>query len=177
MGIVIQCTLLRIGYWARGRGWTGGTGILNVRLASRYVWSGRLAQDVIILGVVPLAIPWLTWLVLLIFRVSMLRARVRPQHVLRSILYSLDPSSWVIVVFLSSLFPAFATLVDPSIMQLWGLKLFLVLWSPILVMSIYRLWMAYLLYLRFDHALATVLAAVCIVVLTVINVYFQLTLR
>src|SRR5438046_8256562 len=45
--------------------------------------------------VVAVAWPWLTFLTLMIFRLSMRRARVRSIHVLRCVIYSFDSVLWL----------------------------------------------------------------------------------
>jgi hypothetical protein len=57
----------------------------------------RLRVAVILLGLLA-AWPWATFGTLMIFRVSMRRARVRPVHVLRCVLYSYDAILWLGII-------------------------------------------------------------------------------
>jgi len=114
--------------------------------------------------------PWLVFVGLLVFRVSMRRARVRPVHVLRCVLYSYDAFAWAGVVLV--VLAALAT-------QVWSLgsdviRVFLeevAVWPALAVLplSAYRLGVACRLYLRFDYAFSAVLAAHAIVVLFLAN--------
>lgn len=135
-----------------------------------------------------LAWPWATFLALLVFRVSMRRARIKPVHVLRCVLYSFDAYAWVAL--------AVGAAVAYRAMLTWdglrtspNLPLAFVPQAPIptgmpfsyradmvpdtlfwtglaaLLFMTYRLASAFRHYLKFDHPVATVLASQLIVVL------------
>jgi len=117
--------------------------------------------------------PWMTFASLLIFRASMRRARVRPVHVLRCVIYTADAA--VVAALLVGAFWYFSDAWFPRTWFWSG-----VWWSygsdgaapiaigVIFVILTYRLWIAYRRYLRFEHALATAIASqVMIALLTV----------
>lgn len=135
-----------------------------------------------------LAWPWATFLALLVFRISMRRARIKPVHVLRCVLYSFDAYGWIAL--------ATCAVVVHRALLTWGdwpprpvVRLPLVPHAPIptvtpysyrpdpvpdvlfwlggalLLFMIYRLTSAFRHYLKFDHPAATVLASQLIVAL------------
>jgi hypothetical protein len=108
--------------------------------------------------------PWLTVLSLLVFRASMRRARVRPVHVLRCVIYTADAAVLIAVAA-----GAFWFFYDPWLSRsgtwygTWyqfksDRSVVYVLGGMFLILT-YRLWIAYKRYLRFDHALATAIAS------------------
>ncbi|HZK79777.1 MAG TPA: hypothetical protein VFC46_01895 [Humisphaera sp.] len=124
-----------------------------------------------------LAIGWpvLTFISLMIFQVSMRRAKVNANHVLRCVIYSSDVLVWI----------ALATLVCHAVyaveiflnqrgsvywgfgfrMPRWDEAALALAWATATVVFEYRLVIAYASYLRFRHALATILASQFIVFL------------
>ena len=124
--------------------------------------------------------PWAVVLVLvLLFRFSMRRARVRRVHVLRCALYSFDAVVWLAVVGAAALGLRaldWYGVAPPVLMRLVPAAPFdtsdpiayrpdvftdTLFWGGLLVVALttYRLTMAVRHYLRFDHAAATVLSA------------------
>jgi hypothetical protein len=108
--------------------------------------------------------PWLTFLSLLVFRASMRRARVRPVHVLRCVIYTADAA-----VLIALAAGAFWFFYDPWLSRsgtwygTWyqfksDRSVVYVLGGMFLILT-YRLSIAYKRYLRFDHALATAIAS------------------
>ena len=138
----------------------------------------------IVAPLVPLAWPWITFLALMIFRISMRRARIKTTHVLRCIIYSYDHMFWMA-------FPTLCLLATTVILtaqntrtnrNVWPTtspwlgydEAFLIIywaWFAVGLIAIYRLWRAYRHYLRFDHALGTVLAAQIITTLVIFKVF------
>jgi hypothetical protein len=117
--------------------------------------------------------PWTTFASLLVFRASMRRARVRPVHVLRCVIYTADAA--VIVALAACAFWYFYDSWFPR-PWLWagtwwsfnsdGTVLMAI--AAMFAILTYRLWIAYRRYLRFAHALATaVTSQVMIALLTV----------
>jgi hypothetical protein len=108
--------------------------------------------------------PWMTIGALLIFRISMSRAKLKPIHVRRCVLYSFDACLWASLVVLALSLLAFAMgfganrprLLDE--IAVWCLP---VLW----VGAIYRMSYAYQDYLGFEHAFQTVILSQIIVAL------------
>ena len=115
-----------------------------------------------LLAVMCVAWPWLTLAALLVFQISLRRARLKGTHVLRCVLYAGDLCLWlsplmlllVLVTWLGGAWPPRAYWHDVPFVA-WVLVPWL----------FYRLHTAYRLYLRFDHAAATVLASQVIVLL------------
>ena len=116
---------------------------------------------------------WLTWLTLLIFRVSMRRAKINAAHVLRCALYSFDPVVWACMAMTTLVTPIISLLVSPSFIR-QGAIVDIVLTIPAVGYMMYRLIVAYRRYLRFDHPVLTVLASQAIVLLAVVNLYLAL---
>lgn len=107
--------------------------------------------------------PWLTLASLMIFRVSMRRARVKTVHVLRCVLYSGEGVMWGGVCLLALAGGQLAATALGSgtggdLMRLPHLVF------PLVALGvIFRLYAGYKLYLRFDHPLATIVASQVIV--------------
>lgn len=110
-----------------------------------------------------LAWPWLTLLALLSFQVSMRRARLRTTHVFRAVLYSSDVCLWVTLPLALLVWTTWAARGWPP--RAFFPDLTAALPWVVLAILLYRLHAAYERYLRFDHALTTVLASQMIVYL------------
>jgi hypothetical protein len=121
------------------------------------------------LALAGLAWPWLTMASLLVFQISLRRARLRGSHVLRCALYAGDLALWGGLLLCAHVGIAIAIGSWPPREFGWLAPL---LAAVVLSLLVYRLWTAYRLYLRFDHALATVLASQSMVLL----VYWKLWL-
>ena len=112
--------------------------------------------------------PLATVAAMMVFRISMRRARVRAVHVLRCVLYSADIFLWGALAF-SAAVVAFMVLQSGRMIPLdedavgWGI-------AAVYLVFAWRLVRAFKLYLRFDHAIATVLATQIIVWLLLANV-------
>jgi hypothetical protein len=116
--------------------------------------SGAIAPILLIL-----VWPWLTFLALLVFRISMRRARINSAHVIRCAIYSCDFSVTVVAALLAwTLYSMGDTTVS------MGLAIIL---CP--AVSLYRLTVAYKRYMRLDHPFFTALASQVIVTLAVID--------
>ena len=113
---------------------------------------------------VTVAWAWATGLALMIFKISMRRAKVRAIHVRRCVLYSFDACLWAGLYVLALTATAMAVWMGGGGRTMYhGLASLClpVLW---LVVS-YRLGTAYRDYLKFDHPRATVIATQIIVAL------------
>ena len=158
-----------------------------------FMWLWRMRPDfaiIIVLTGIVLAWPWLTCLLLLmLFRISMRRVKIKSIHVFRALIYSFDFGVWTgmllmvsipmlmlmvgrtwlfftvnrwsgngfgmteLIPFQSSQPSFFMGLPDASFMaQAFGIA------GVVLAVGFYRLCIAYRRYLRFDRAIATVLA-------------------
>ena len=144
-------------------------------------WSG--AGTVNGLAFALLAWPWLTFVTLLLFRFSMRRARIRPVHVLRCVLYSFDALLWAGMVAaalvaatvlqfrttpprgMRSMVPGWLDMLIDPYMQDPVAKTLLAAAALLLPFMAWRLTIAYRQYLRFDRPAATVLASQVIVLL------------
>jgi hypothetical protein len=119
----------------------------------------------------------LTAAAMMVFRISMRRARVRPIHALRCALYSGDVIAWVnlllSVVMAVAIFKEFGTTNvrghDELLAELSG-AILIVGWLTFA----YRFWIALRRYLRFDHAVATVIATQVMVLLTALVILSNL---
>lgn len=123
---------------------------------------------------------WCCWapllfLTLMIFRMSMRRARVRTAHVWRCLTYSCDS---LLLLNIPTLALAVSDCFQPSsrgwrdsgVLYTW-IAWAIVLWS---LLTTWRLRQAYAHYLRFDHPLATILVSQFIVFLTLFIVLLRL---
>jgi hypothetical protein len=130
------------------------------RIAPRYTIA-------VIAAVLYAAWPWFTLVALQVFQASMRRARVRPVHVLRAVVYACD-AAWLLVAIAVV---AGALVADPQHRFTWGLhSTGQSVAAAALVFATFTTWRlaaAYRHYLRFDHPLATVVASQVIVVLLV----------
>jgi hypothetical protein len=118
--------------------------------------------------------PWMTFVSLLVFRASMRRARVRPAHVLRCVIYAADAA--VLAALLIGLLWFYY---DSWFARGWywsgawwslgnnyAVSIALGIMFALLT---YRLWIAYRRYLRFDHALATAVASQLMIALLTVK--------
>lgn len=112
--------------------------------------------------------PWLTFVALMIFQFSMRRARIKPIHVLRAVLYTSDLALWVTAASLAA--------IGYQVLRFGWVGTGLWRGSPIdftvllilvvaLVFYTWRLAAAYRHYLRFPHAASTALSVQVIVLL------------
>lgn len=135
-------------------------------------------------SVIYLAWPWLTFLALLVFQISMRRARIRAAHVLRCVIYTFGPTalgSWLLLAFTGTLIVAAPMLVGRAASTSYATLELLLQWTGIaglgptgfnpmetllfltglimLVVFTYRLAIAYRLYLQFPHPVTTVVVS------------------
>jgi hypothetical protein len=152
---------------------------VTIRQALRLI---VLDQDLLLvtglLAVIPLGWTWLTFLALMIFRISMRRARVRTDHVLRCAIYSYDQAFWIglglgAVVGVAIAFAASADFYLPEML----VSLATLTWLLAALICGLRLWRAYASYLRFDRPFWTVFAAQFIVGLAMLKVVLLVALR
>jgi hypothetical protein len=136
-----------------------------------FMWLGRFhGIGFVVPTLVTLLLwPWVTFLTLMIFLVSMHKAHVRPLHVLRCAIYSSD-AAWLavfLIPFLGEEMPVPSrihlelAIGHGRMMQLMVAVLFALLVS-------YRLAAAYRLYLRFPHAISVAITSQFIVLLIVL---------
>lgn len=129
-----------------------------------------VGPDYLVAGAWAVAWPWITYLTLMIFRISMRRARIKPIHVLRCVLYSSDSVLWagILVTGTTALAWAAAELQDENWIKLFsGVNAAVLAGFYLLVVA--RLGAAYARYLRFDRPWATVIASQVVFGLLVIN--------
>jgi hypothetical protein len=142
-----------------------------------------------------LAWPWLTFLTLLVFQFSMRRARIRPVHVLRCVLYGFDAVLWAGLAFAAAVawqVYSSAAIVAPTRLSVLPDWLAMLL-GPYAVDAVsrtaaaaalvllpfmaYRTAVAYRTYLRFHRPAATVLASQAIVLLIVAIAFVRVRLN
>ncbi len=131
---------------------------------------GEFLAGMVLPVAVVLAWPWLTFLALLLFAISMRQAKVNRMHVLRSVLYSFDVVLWIALgQLLMIFFMLLAQGVRLTVLTLTGPGALVALTVLLLIFGSFRLWTAYRLYLRFNRPFATVLASQIIVFLIASN--------
>jgi hypothetical protein len=118
--------------------------------------------------------PWMTLLIMRIFRVSMRRARINPMHILRALIYSSDTAIWFVGLYLAALvLTIMLNVLGHLDFNGWQTPQHLTLAAiACAAITLYRLWVAFKLYLKFDHALAVAIPSqtiLCLVVLTIID--------
>jgi hypothetical protein len=153
------------------------------RFGWRVIWSvlagGQIAGSPSWLGIwllVPLILavwPWALFAALMIFTVSMRRAKVRTIHVLRCAIYSGGTLLWVAIVAAMLLAPDEALRRNGMLVPDLGTYALIWLLPVACVIITYSLYVAYKKYLRFDHPLATVLASQFLVVLAAVTICFE----
>jgi hypothetical protein len=136
----------------------------------RVVW--RATVDSVALLLAPLVLagwPWALFAVLMIFQMSMRRAKVRPVHVLRCVIYSGGTTLWIGLL-------AWVLLVTDKVLQrngivVPGIEPHVAMWLFAAggAISTWSLYIAYRKYLRFDHPAATVAAVQVVVVLSAVT--------
>jgi hypothetical protein len=126
----------------------------------------------VLLGI--LVWPVLSFLALLVFQISMRRARIRSAHVLRCVVYSFDALVWT--------GPASVLLAGASMLAAPYAGYDMIAWLALLVGVVmighilYRLFQSYRLYLRFDHPILTVLASQVIAGLAILKIVAMFTI-
>ena len=115
-----------------------------------------------LLATMCVAWPWLTLAPLLVFQVSLRRARLKGTHVLRCVLYAGDLCLWLSPLMLLLVLAMWLGGASPP--RAYWHDVPFVAWA-LIPWLLYRLHTAYRLYLRFDHAAATVLASQVVVLL------------
>jgi len=109
--------------------------------------------------------PWLTYLMLMVFRVSMARAKVKPIHVLRCVIYSCD-AFLIAIVLLAPIVPEFSQFSYDPIRACQGIVVACLILASL---TLYKLGFAYHLYLRFPHAWATAVVSQVVVALAIVS--------
>jgi hypothetical protein len=130
------------------------------------IWQWRLPK-LLLPGLIVLSWPWLTFAALMVFQISMRRAKVRPAHVLRCVIYSADAALVVALLLGLAIYPLLLLTGSRSMFYFELTPWALYFSEALFVMLTYRLWIAYRKYLRFDHALATVVVSQIMVALLV----------
>jgi rubredoxin len=141
------------------------------RMASDALRDSRGFKVILYLTIFWLIWPWLTLVTLSIFRVSMRRAKVKTIHVMRCLVYTFDVGAWLGLVLGTA---AVISVWIPSITLVPRSDVSPILIGVVVLLVFVRLWMAYRLYLRFDHAFWTILASQVIVFLLALNFFLDL---
>ncbi|MFQ5502554.1 MAG: hypothetical protein ACE5EQ_09680 [Phycisphaerae bacterium] len=121
-----------------------------------------------ILGV-PLTWPWLSFLALMVFQMSMKRARIKAIHVLRCTLYASDVILWLAITHVVLILTVIVLLstAGPGMRVMMATTVSFIAAAPLI--ASYRLAVAYRFYLRFDRPVLTVLAAQILMMLLGLN--------
>jgi hypothetical protein len=133
---------------------------------ARVEWAGLEG----LIGITGVLWPWLSLVVLLIFQASMRRARIRPAHVLRCVVYSGDVFVWSGLVALGFGLAHWLWTHDAAPEVEVRAQLAALTSLALGAVATWRLAVAYRKYLRFDHAVATAIACGVIVLLFVVTV-------
>ncbi|MDB5354948.1 MAG: hypothetical protein JWN24_1401 [Phycisphaerales bacterium] len=139
----------------------------------RWNWDDlwELSPPYITKAAVLLAWPWLTYLSLMILQISMRRAKLRRDHVVRCVIYCYDIVLWVALIQLllnasrGGMAMAFGYRVSVD-----SVGTPILIWLCAWPLFAYRLIIAYWHYLRFRHVIATILLTQLIVFLFVLTV-------
>ncbi|MHC4675411.1 MAG: hypothetical protein ACYTBZ_23245 [Planctomycetota bacterium] len=146
--------------------------LLRTQVSSRYFW--RNVSAVIL---VPLLWPWLTFAALMVFRWSMRLAKVKTIHVLRCCLYSFDIVSWYGLLLLGISIIVLMTISTPIFAYDYMTFNVICIWLLAVLVGVWRLWMAYRYYLRFNHSFMTVLSSQIIVFMLAMQLLFIINFR
>lgn len=151
-------------YFASPSTWALARKYVVVGPGSLRWWRGTAWGLAPIVVLVLLAWPWLTVGALLIFQISIRRARIKAVHVLRCVLYSFDIPSCALILLAGIGVAWWACAWLP--LSYWyrgsadpyfdSMCLFVAAW---LAVGTYRLYIAYRRYLRFHQPLATVIVS------------------
>jgi hypothetical protein len=127
-------------------------------------------SSILLPGLITLVWPWLTVAALMVFQASMRRAKVRPVHVLRCVIYSADACCLATACMVGAVVYAEWLAARAGYIGIYqAVELTLWITLGLMLLLTYRLWVAYRKYLRFDHALATVVASQVMVGLLVLK--------
>lgn len=138
----------------------------------RTVWS-KEGQVVALAALLLALFPWFNFLVLMIFQQSMRRARIKPAHVLRCVVYSGDVIFWYALAAAIAIFELPAM---PRPRQAEQLVFLLTLGALLMgLLNGVRLWAAYKWYIKLKHPLAAVFASQIIVALTLFTILVYIT--
>jgi hypothetical protein len=142
-------------------------------------WMGAMyadswpATNIVLL---PLTWPWLMFASLMIFQWSMRRSKVRAIHVLRCTVYSGGTLAWAglggLVVFWAFSGQMLFWPMGRTENVMKGILMALI--GGLLLSMVYQLIVAYRRYMRFDHAVVTVLSALVIAILAPFTAYMFL---
>lgn len=160
---------------------------LNTWVQEEMRWSGsaswnrlllRLCTRSWFLGCVllPLLWPWLILVSLLVFQISMARARVAGHHVLRCVVYSYDSIFWIGCVLLGVELLRMVQFVPSKLANAVWNDMGMLLYAGVFLIAYGRLIVAYRQYLRFDRPIATTLSAQLIALLIMVNLWAFLNL-
>ena len=116
-------------------------------------------------------LPWMTALSLMVFQTTMRRARVRGAHVLRCCLYSFDTGLWLGLISVTLLAAALVDFAyNPNAPRLMMMSPLIVGVSAAILapLAVIKLLFAYRLYMRFPHAITTVVLALFLTALALL---------
>ncbi|HZL34455.1 MAG TPA: hypothetical protein VFC78_04035 [Tepidisphaeraceae bacterium] len=141
---------------------------IRVPAGPPYEYQWKHISQYLLLAAILVAWPWFTFLGLMIFQISMRQAKVRPIHVLRGVLYASSVVFWAGLVSLAWYAGRAAMMSAMGVNSIrfhrYDALLFMI---PTEIAFTACLEVAFSRYLRFPHALATILSAQIIVALTV----------
>jgi hypothetical protein len=146
---------------------------------AREVWhDDRGIQATLQFALFWLAWPWLTLGILMIFRASMRKAKVKTGHVVRCLVYTFDIGVWPSLAAVAAV-AVWAILGPDASPGMTGWRIYSVshagtyrtgIAACLALLILVRLWLAYRLYMRFDHAFWTILSSQVILMLAVLQV-------
>jgi hypothetical protein len=133
-----------------------------------FVWPDWDPSSIILLTSIMLAWPWLSFCALHLVGISMRQAQIRSVHILRAVVYSWDIVLWVALFTLAAgILESTAMILTRSsrLLPFSESTLLLAAWAIPIPVFIYRMLVAYSVYLRFRHAISVVLLTQLVVIL------------
>ena len=140
-----------------------------------WAYTGRATPEMLCVALLVIGLwPWILHITLQLFSESMRKARIRPMHVLRCVIYSVDLTLVALLLLIGSIIGIGAMASEAAkVANIKSSKLVeeMILWVILLTLLFhtYRLGVAYRRYLRFDHSMAVAISAQLITGLSILS--------
>jgi hypothetical protein len=148
----------------------------SFRAVLRQPYVANWIERTVIHSAVPMAWGGLTLAAMMIFQVSLRRARLRPVHLVRCVVYSGDLLLWVYVLDVITIATEHLLTHTFGVVGIWplGNTVMTFAYCIAVVTFFFRLVTAFKRYLRFDHPISTVLATQLITLLAVWSILLNM---